>query len=235
MSAFPVTAIIGVVLALGLPTLFSFLYRDSQGQPMNIRRHLLTTWGCCLTVLAWLLLWEQRPLSSIGLVWGNYLAWLIGAALGLTVLSTSVLSVIQASKAGKAAVPDGSEAGLTRLLSTPAWFRWAVVITAGVTEEIMFRGYPIERLHEVTGSLWLAALIPLAVFTLAHLGGWSWSHLVGVLFGGGLLTGLYLWQRDLVACIIAHALIDSLIIFLPALLKKLAARQPSQPTSLNAG
>lgn len=219
--------IIGVLLALGLPTLFSFLYREGMGEAMNIRRHLLTMWGCCLTVLAWVLLWEQRPLASIGLVWNNYLAWLIGAALGVTVLASSVLSVIQASKGGKAALPADSEAGLTRLLAMPGWFRWAVVITAGVTEEILFRGYPIERLTELTGQLWLAALIPLIVFTLAHLSGWSLGHLVGVLFGGGLLTGLYLWQRDLIACMIAHTLIDALIIFLPALLKKLAARQPT--------
>jgi membrane protease YdiL (CAAX protease family) len=220
-------AIAGVLLSLGLPTLFAFLQREGKRQAMNIRRHLLTMWGCCLAVLAWVLLREQRPLASIGIVWDNYLAWLIGAALGVTVLASSVLSVIQASKGGKAALPEDSEAGLTRLMATPVWSRWAVVVTAGVTEEILFRGYPIERLAELTGSLWLAALIPLAVFTLAHLSGWSLGHLVGVLFGGGLLTGLYLWQRDLIACMIAHALIDSLIIFLPALLKKLAARQPT--------
>jgi membrane protease YdiL (CAAX protease family) len=225
MSDWPVAAIIGLLLAMGVPTLFALLYRDSKSQPMTMRRHLLTMWGCCLAVLAWLLLCEQRPLSSIGIVGGNYMAWLIGAALGLTILSTSVISVLQASKAGKAALPEGSEQGLTRLMATPSWFRWAVVLTAGITEEIMFRGYPIERLAELSGSLWLAALIPLTIFTLAHMGGWTLSHLVGVLFGGGLLTGLYLWQRDLAACMIAHVLIDSLIIFLPALLKKLAAHQ----------
>jgi membrane protease YdiL (CAAX protease family) len=222
-----IDTVIGLLLAMGLPTLFALLYRDSKSGPMNMRRHLLTMWGCCLVLLAWLLLWEQRPLSSIGIAGGNYLAWLIGLALGLTILTTSVMSVIQASKGGKAALPEGSEQGLMRLLATPAWFRWAVVLTAGITEEIMFRGYPIERLAEMTGKLWLAALIPLVVFTLAHMGGWTLSHMVGVLFGGGILTGLYLWQRDLIACMIAHALIDALIIFLPALLKKLAARQPT--------
>lgn len=216
--------IVGLILAMGLPSLFAFLKHGDKSGPIEQWPHLAKTWGACLAVLAVLLLWEQRTLASIGIVPGNYLAWLIGAALGLTILTTSVISVIQASKGGKAALPEDSAEGLNRLLATPAWFRWAVVITAGITEEIMFRGYPIERLYELTGSLWIAALVPLTVFTLAHLGGWSWGHLVGVLFGGGLLTGLYLWQRDLVACMIAHVLIDSLIIFLPALLKKLAAR-----------
>jgi membrane protease YdiL (CAAX protease family) len=216
--------IVGLILAMGLPALFAFVKHGSKHGPIDQREHLLKSWGSCLAVLALVLWWEQRPLASIGMVPDNYLAWLIGATLGLTILATSVISVIQASKGGKAALPEESAAGLNRLVATPLWFRWAVVITAGITEEIMFRGYPIERLHELTGSLWIAALIPLTVFTLAHLGGWSWGHLVGVLFGGGLLTGLYLWQRDLLACMIAHVLIDSLIIFLPALLKKLAAR-----------
>lgn len=216
--------LIGLMLAMGLPSLFAFLKRGGKHGPIDLRDHLLKSWGACLAVLALVLLWERRTLASIGIAPGNYLAWLIGATLGLTILATSVISVFQASKAGKPALPEGSAEGLNRLVATPAWFRWAVVVTAGVTEEIMFRGYPIERLYELTGNLWIAALIPLTVFTLAHLGGWSWGHLVGVLFGGGLLTGLYLWQRDLLACMIAHVLIDSLIIFLPALLRKLAAR-----------
>jgi membrane protease YdiL (CAAX protease family) len=231
MSGIPYASLLGLLLAMGLPSLFALIKRGDRHAPIRQTQHLLTTWGICLALLAWVLLVEQRPLASIGIVWGNYLAWLIGAMLGLTILSTSVISVIQASKAGKAAVPEGSEEGLMRLVATPARFRWAVVITAGITEEILFRGYPIERLAELTGSLWLAALIPLAVFTLAHLGGWSLGHLVGVLFGGGLLTGLYLWQRDLIACMIAHALIDALIIFLPALLKKLAARRDQDLSS----
>lgn len=216
--------LIGLILAMGLPSLFAFLKHGKQQGPIELWPHLIKSWGGCIAVLALVLLWERRTLASIGIVPGHYLAWLIGATLGLTILATSVISVIQASKGGKAALPEDSAEGLNRLLGTPAWFRWAVVVTAGITEEIMFRGYPIERLHELTGNLWIAALIPLTVFTLAHLGGWSWGHLVGVLFGGGLLTGLYLWQRDLIACMIAHVLIDSLIIFLPALLKKLAAR-----------
>ena len=93
-----------------------------------------------------------------------------------------------------------------------------------ITEEILFRGYPIERLQELTGNVWVAAAMPLLVFVLAHLGGWSAGHLVGVLFGGVLLAGLYLVTRDLVACMITHALIDSTIIFLPALLRRYGNR-----------
>lgn len=222
--------IAGLLLALGLPSLLAYVRRREQSGPARQVRRLTTAWAGCLLLLTLVLLWEQRPLASIGIVWGNYLAWLGGAALGLTMLALSVIGVIQASRAGKEIRTEG----LAQLLDMPRWFHWAVPITAGVTEEIMFRGYPIERLHELTGSLWLAALIPLFVFTLAHLGSWSWGHLAGVALGGALLSGLYLWQRDLIACMIAHALIDSVLIFLPMLLKKLAARRDQRFSSITA-
>jgi membrane protease YdiL (CAAX protease family) len=224
MNGFPIVSIVGLLIALGITTLFAFIKQGNKGGPINQLRHLATMWGTCLALLALVLLWERRPLSSIGIVWGNYAAWAIGLIVGGAILGTSVASIWTAGRAGKPAIPADSEQGLMRVMATPPWFRCAVVLTAGITEEIMFRGYPIERLFDMTGNLWIAAAIPLAVFVFAHLATWSLGHLVGVFFGGAVLTALYLWQRDLVACMIAHALIDSLIIFLPAMLNKLAPR-----------
>lgn len=221
MNGIPLATIIGLLLAMGGTTLFAFLKnRGCRQVAMQPTVHLTATWGCCLALLCLVLLWEGRPLSSIGISGGNYLAWAIGAIMGVTLLVTSICSLLL----GKGKIPEGSLEGVQRLGSLPWGFRVAIVLTAGITEEIAFRGYPIERLNEITGNLWLAAALPLAIFTLAHLSGWSLGHLVGVFFGGALLTILYLWQRDLIACMIAHALIDSLIIGMPFLLKKLNSR-----------
>ena len=226
MNGIPLATIAGVLLALGGTTLLAFLKHDRQG-PINQAGHLTATWGGCLALLALVLFWERRPLSSIGIVWGNYHAWLIGASVGGAVLALSATSMYFA----KGKIPDGSMDGISKLMATPRWFKIAVVLTAGITEEIVFRGYPIERLYEISDSLWLAALIPLAVFTLAHLSLWGWSHLVGVLFGGALLTGLYLWQRDLIACMIAHTLIDVMVLVMPMLLKRVAANAAGASTA----
>jgi membrane protease YdiL (CAAX protease family) len=231
MNGYSIATIVGLVLALGVTTLFAFLKPGGKSAPINQSRHLVVTWGTCVALLALVLFWERRPLSSIGIVWGNYWAWFIGVVIGGAILGTSVISIWMAGRSGKPPIPEDSEQGLMRVMATPPWFRWAVVLTAGITEEIMFRGYPVERLLEMTGNLWLAAAIPLAVFVFAHLSAWSLGHLVGVFFGGAVLTGLYLWRRDLVACMIAHALIDSLIIFLPPMLRKLAARPAKQITA----
>lgn len=224
MNGVQLASIVGLLLALGLTPALAFYKHGNKDGPLNPSRHLLITWGTCIALLALVLLWERRPLSSIGVVWGDYTAWGIGAALGGSVLAMSGVSLHLRLRAGKPAVAKDVESGLTRLTSTPLWFRWAGVLTAGITEEIVFRGYPIERLQEMTGSMWLAAAIPLAVFVLAHLSAWSAGHLAGVFVGGSLLTGLYLWQRDLAACMIAHALMDLPLIFIPTLMKKYATR-----------
>jgi hypothetical protein len=39
------------------------------------------------------------------------------------------------------------------------------------------------------------------------------------------LSGLYLWQRDLIACMIAHTIIDGMVLLMPMLLKRLAQNQ----------
>lgn len=224
MYDIPLATIVGLLIALGVSLAYALAKSRNKQRPINVSMQLSWMWGLALAVLAIVVFWEQRSLASIGIVWGNFGAWAAGAMIGLTMISFTILSLHLNLQRGGSGVPESSAQGIKRLTDLPLWARYALVITAGVTEEILFRGYPIERLQEITGSVWLAVLIPLVIFVLAHLGDWSLGHLVGVLFGGVLLTGLYLVTRDLIACMITHALIDTTIIFLPALLKKYGQR-----------
>jgi membrane protease YdiL (CAAX protease family) len=80
-----------------------------------------------------------------------------------------------------------------------------VMFRAGIAEEIFYRGYAIERLRSFTGNAWLAALLPLLVFALAHyrqgVGG-----IVAAFILGGIVTLFYVRYRDLVANIVGHTL-----------------------------
>jgi len=87
------------------------------------------------------------------------------------------------------------------------------VVRAGVSEEVLFRGYPIERLLSLTGSRGVAALLPLALFALAHVGSWGWAHLIVAAFGGAMLTWLYFWKRNLWVNIVAHIVVDGVALF----------------------
>jgi membrane protease YdiL (CAAX protease family) len=102
-----------------------------------------------------------------------------------------------------------------RLAAMPFWYRFMLVTRAAVAEETLFRGYPIERLEELTASLALAGFVSWAAFAIAHLGAWGWPQLMVAGFGGAILTILYLWRRNLWLNMIAHWIVDGTGFLLP--------------------
>jgi len=94
----------------------------------------------------------------------------------------------------------------------PAW------ITSAFTEEVLFRSYPIERLTRLTGNQWLAGLITVVAFTVLHLFGWDWIHvLTAVLPAGIMLTLFYLWRHNLALNVMIHAILNAPLLLLPLL------------------
>jgi membrane protease YdiL (CAAX protease family) len=59
-----------------------------------------------------------------------------------------------------------------KLLATPFWYRLLLVTRAAFREEVLFRGYPIPRLEELSGRTGIAAVVSWTAFRLAHLGSW---------------------------------------------------------------
>ena len=143
--------------------------------------------------------WEQLPLASIGLgtsVWWKSVLWgvvamlLCGAAVGL-------LGMVTTGGGGTASPFD-------RL---PLWVCALIVLRAGIVEEIFFRGYAIERLRMVGAGRFGATAFPLLLFAVGHYAG-NWVAVLQAIVLGGILTGLYVWRRDLMANILAHLLVD---------------------------
>ncbi len=91
-----------------------------------------------------------------------------------------------------------------------------IVLRAGVVEEFLYRGYAITRLEALgLGRSWSVA-IPLGIFSVAHWTG-GWANIVIVLALGSILSGFYVWRRDLVANMIGHGLVDFVANVLPKL------------------
>ena len=91
------------------------------------------------------------------------------------------------------------------LLEVLIWI--AASITAGVCEEMVFRGYLQRQLHALTGSIPLAVVGQGLVFGLFHsYQGWKNVVVISVL---GILYGvLAAWRGNLRANIISHAATD---------------------------
>jgi len=80
----------------------------------------------------------------------------------------------------------------------------ATSITAGICEEMAFRGYLQKQFHALTGSVAMAVLAQGLVFGLFHAyQGWKNVIVISVL---GVLYGiLAAWRRNLQANVIVHA------------------------------
>lgn len=176
---------------------------------------------------------EQNP---IVLVAGLVAMWAVAVTLFLTMRSSPVPSLetrvrlgwadagiaVGVGIAGALLVPvltlgAAQVLGQTELVATaqavPTPLLVASILTAAVTEEVIYRAAPIELLRARRAPDWLVFVLPWAMFVVAHLGSWNLAHVVGVVMPlGALLTALYLWRRNLTVNITAHAIIDAPLI-----------------------
>jgi membrane protease YdiL (CAAX protease family) len=205
-------SIVGLVLALVVP---AFLSAGGPGQlpvgtdaTFSIVINELVIWALTLALLAIVLFWEKRPLLSIGLGRPTWPALRTGA------MMTGVLIILAMAAGGLvqlAGLPVGDDGQTALVMSMPIWLQLIVVLTAGFTEEILFRGYAIERMTELTRSRFLGAIIPILVFGGVHAPFWGIGHALVAGMSGLWLTLIYLWRRNLWTNIAAHALLDGFV------------------------
>jgi membrane protease YdiL (CAAX protease family) len=203
------TALALVIGFLG-PLLLASPASRVLGDPERVRTQLLcqlVMWAFLAVVLWVVLVAEQRPLASIGLRppgWRS-LAWGVAlAALIMWVLTPLNLWLLR--RTGLA----GFEGGIGKFGELPLALQLFAVLTAGVVEEVLYRGFPLERIAEWTGSAALAGAAVVAVFALVHLPMWGPGPVLTFLVSGAVVTAWYVWQRDLTATIVAHVIVDAM-------------------------
>jgi len=203
--------ILGLSLSLAIPAIFVLFINPMFIKP-NIDEPLSTLvgfgvfWGLAFAVLVFTRKFEKLSLTSIG--W-NSLSWKSALlAIGFGILLSVLVPVL--TLLASAIFPPSNSGTVTQVVSNyPWWILLLSVITAGITEEVLFRGYPLERLSEVTGSKWISGAVSLIFFVAVHATGWNIAHIVGVVVPlGMILTGLYFWQRNVFFVMIVHVVID---------------------------
>jgi membrane protease YdiL (CAAX protease family) len=200
-----VTTIMGLLLALGMPLAgparFAHLI---PGVAPEIGREICW-WTLALFILFWVLIVERRGLGSIGWKRPDWKTFAFGIGGGAVIL---VLFGVVIQMLFRLFHLQMNADALRQLTGLPFALRVALVTRAAFVEEILFRGYGIERLAELTGSRWLAGLVTLGLFTYAHIAYWGIAHVIVAGVAGLALTLLYLWRRDLTTNIIAHWIVD---------------------------
>jgi len=182
---------------------------ESSEQPAKRLGPLLAAQAALVVVVAAVLgivfFREHEPVSSIGLkpLSPVSFAWGLGlAAFFVYVYAPAAYRTLRRLGLG------GFEKGFARLQGLPVWYLILAVAIGGAAEEILYRGYAVDRIAALSGSLWLGGSISVVVFALAHEPMWGWGPAAATLVSGGIFTAFFLWQRDLGANIIAHVVTD---------------------------
>jgi len=193
-------------VAFGLLPISNWLVQgDSMAEKLA---HEAIWWCVALGILLWLTLAERLPLSSIGFrrpTWKSAVFAVLAAVAVTAVLVMEFAVVIPLLHLSR----DAIIAKQQDILRSPYWYRVLLVLRAAVVEEIIYRGYIIEKVRQLSGSTVLAVIVSVAVFACAHLRGWGPVHLMAVGAGGAVLALLYVWRRDLPSNILAHFLSDA--------------------------
>jgi uncharacterized protein len=196
---------LAIVLLLDLLPISSLVHGNSIGR--LLARDAIV-WCSAAAVLLWLTLAEQLPLSSIGFCRATWKGVVVGILTAIVITGFMVVqfvAIIPLFHLSTASIIARKQA----IMSTPYWYRVLLVLRAAVTEEILFRGYLIEKVRQLTGSPALAVVVSVAAFTYAHLRGWGPVQLISVGASGLVLALLYVWRRDLPSNMLAHFLADA--------------------------
>jgi membrane protease YdiL (CAAX protease family) len=196
---------VGLLLALGLFSLPFGSWMHSSASLANRVGYELVVWAWVAVMLIYVRRVERRPLVSIGFRAVGVKDGIIAVLAGVLILAGLALIYYRVFPA----LHWNERAQVASVLSLPYWLNVLIVVRAAVSEEILFRGYPIERLEELTGSRLIAGVLPCAVFTFDHVGFWGWHHIFIAGTAGAALTVLYLWRRNVWVNMLAHFIVDA--------------------------
>jgi len=206
----------GLFLALLAPVFYTLIIRpvfiaDQTNPELEIIIGLIVMWMLAVGIVVLTIRAENRELHSIGFIWPSPKILLHALGLGVVFsLTVPLLSILTTT-----VLPSEEVGSIESVSQIPWWLMLFSVFTAGITEEILFRGYVLERIFEWTDSKWLSSFISLFFFTTIHTTGWNLNHIVGVVIPlGVVLIALYWWRRNVIMVMIVHIMINLPLVFM---------------------
>jgi membrane protease YdiL (CAAX protease family) len=145
------------------------------------------------------LLWQERRSSFL------FYLISIAAMLAAIVVAAGILHKIETYYGW-----DNSDKlkALLQLLWKNKLLLLFTTLTAGIMEELLFRGYLMPRLQLLLKNNWLTIIISSLLFGLAHYSYGSLAQMINPLFIGLIFAWHYQKYRNIKVLIICHFLID---------------------------
>jgi membrane protease YdiL (CAAX protease family) len=181
----------------------------SNARVQAYRLTMTVEWGLLLAAVAvWLT--SGRSLSALGLGFESGPRWWLGVALTLAACALLVTQVVVVLRSR-----DGLQSTREQLGSMEAMIPHderegrtfaALSVTAGICEELLYRGFLIAYFAAIFGT-WPAVALSSLVFGLAHSyqGPLGFAKTAGV---GLVMAGLYLLTGSLWAPMLLHVFVD---------------------------
>ena len=210
---FLVTAIlIPAISAARIRDTLAYIRQGGEAALVSCYRQIMAIWFGMGLLLWGLWAFLGRDLYDLGVrvpaagteLWGTIAALAYLAFVGL-----SLRGMARSDDPAKALRDQLGE--LTDILPTSKreerWF-YGVSTNAGVTEELIFRGFLLWYLAHFMGPVW-GALVATALFTFAH--AYQGVRLLpGIAITSAVMVGLYLYTQSLLLPILLHIAVDAI-------------------------
>jgi len=207
-----------VALFLGLALSGAFFQRHARSEPGGLQQnpHLVPLylsliameWGLVCYVWKGLRRTGTKLSELIGGRWATAKDVLVDAGLALGLwTSWKLVDMVWDHWLGTGHAASIQSLLPQRALEILLWI--GVSISAGVCEELVFRGYFQRQFHAYTSSIWLACLLQALLFGIAH-GYQGVEACARIAFLGALYGLLAIWRGSLRPGMIAHAGTDIL-------------------------
>jgi len=197
-----------VTLALAGPALVAVLGAQLASYPLTLAAHaigLLAIVLITLAVYAWASLGEGYSLRRLGFGQCSRATPLLAIALtGFFVLVFGPMAYWVLARFGS----QSFSAGIEAVSQLPTAYVVPTIMIVAPAEELLYRGYAIARLFDLTGSHLLASIVSVVAFGLAHVQVWGWEPAATTIVSAAIVTVVYLWRQDILALILAHIATD---------------------------
>ena len=203
-----ILSVVGILFFLTIPGLPLSRWENEFAGVNHLIGYEAIWWSIIALLFLYGRVIEDRPLSSIG--FRRLRLWDLPIGIGAGVITLLGFAGIYFRVFPALHLSESHQ--VNQLLATPLWWRCISVVRAAVGEEVLFRGYAIERGQELTKSMAAVSVLSWFVFTIEHVGTWGWPHLILAGFGGLVLTLLYVWRRNLWTNILMHFIVDGVAV-----------------------
>ena len=198
---------VGIIVVLGSEFLIRNVFLPIQSNEFHVKNAIIIEWLILVLLIAyWIPGIEKKSLESIG--FGKFKWRHVWMGLLVFVLATVALVISGIVLETYGLEPIRSLQPVLKTYSSLTLF--GLFLTGTILEEIFYRGYLIERLGALLGRRWLAGIISWITFTLVHLRFFGLGPTIDVSILSAALVLLYLKERSIWPCIVAHGINNAL-------------------------